>query len=167
MTKTTKRRRIYLRKYYADQTCMNLIRTITFIVLLLLSWASWYYLRPFPMIMWILLAIFLIVYVIMGMIWLPLWFKRLTFCLSPQELVYNCGLIICSRRIMKVDAIQFVTLVTTPFSKHTGLNFILISALGGSLLLPFLSYADAKTVYSFLYGIIFQNTQDSLFSGKQ
>lgn len=47
---------------------------------------------------------------------------------------------------MKTEAVQYISLIMTPFSKYTGFNFVVLHALGGTIFLPFLSKSDAEEI---------------------
>lgn len=135
-----------LKKYYADKTCLNLLRVLILILTVGLIVAAYYFLRPIPILMWILIGIFSAIYFFVGILWLPLYFSRASYLVSSQEIIRNTGFFWHMQQVMKVPAIQYATLITTPLSKYTGLNFIVVNALGGSMLLLFLSGKDAEEI---------------------
>lgn len=135
-----------MKKYYADKTCLNLLRVLILILAAGLVAAAYYFLRPIPILMWILIGIFSAVYFFVGILWLPLYFSRASYLVSSKEIIRTTGFFWHMQQVMKVSAVQYATLITTPFSKYTGLNFILVNALGGSMLLLFLSRKDAEEI---------------------
>ena len=96
--------------------------------------------------MWSLIGLFGLAYLLIGIIWLPLYFARASYIVSSQEVIRNTGFFFRIRQTMKVSAIQYVTLIITPFSSVTGFNFVIINALGGNLLLFYLSKTDAEEI---------------------
>lgn len=58
------------------------------------------------------------------------------------ELLKKADFISKKKQIIRIDKIQFTTSVSTPFSKLTGLNFIVLYAYGGMMTVMFLSDHD-------------------------
>lgn len=96
--------------------------------------------------MWILIGICLAGWLLVGVLWLPLYFSQCSYFLSGLEVVVSVGVIFKKRQVMRMSAIQYATLITTPFSRVSGLNFLLINGCGGSLLLKFISRADGEEI---------------------
>ena len=119
----------------------------------------YYYLYAFPLLMRILIAFLAAVYVLVGIVWLPLYFSRTCYIVSSQEVIRSAGFFLRVRQLMKISAIQYATLVTTPFSRVTGLNFVVVNALGGNLLLLFLSRQDAEEILRTLTSSIRSRTE--------
>ncbi len=135
-----------LKKYYADKSCLNILKVALLIFALSLTFIDYYFLFFTPILMWSLIFIFGLAYIIIGLVWLPLYFGKSSYVVSSAEVIRNTGLIVRFRHVMKVNAIQYVTLITTPFSAATGLNFVIVNALGGNLLLLYLSKPDAEEI---------------------
>ena len=135
-----------MKKYYADKTCLNVLRVLALIVTGSLIILDYYFLYFIPILMWSLIGLFGLAYLLIGIIWLPLYFARASYIVSSQEVIRNTGFFFRIRQTMKVSAIQYVTLIITPFSSVTGFNFVIINALGGNLLLFYLSKTDAEEI---------------------
>lgn len=135
-----------LKKYYADKTCMNLLRVFIFAIAISLIYLTKYYLYMFPRLMWGIIVILSVALVGAGLIWLPLYFSKAYYLVSSQEVIRNTGFFIRVRQIMKVSAVQYTTIILTPFSSVTGFNFVILNALGGNLFLLFLSKTDAEEI---------------------
>lgn len=105
-----------------------------------------YYLDSFFVLKRILLIAIGLIFILTAFAGLPLYFSQASYYVSGQEIVRAAGFFVRNRQFMKTSAIQYVTLIRTPFSQQTGLNFVLINALGGHLLLPFLSRRDAEDI---------------------
>lgn len=142
-----------MKKYLADKTCANILRVVALLVSIALIFVVWYYLRPIPILMWILASVFAAVYILAGAIWLPLFLKTLVYNISPDEIVVNSGVIFRNKVIMKTSAVRHITLVTTPFSKATGLNFVIVNVMGGNAILSFISWKDCEKILRTLRGI--------------
>ena len=111
-----------------------------------LIFVDYYFLYIFPMIMWIILIVFATAYVAIALIWLPLYFNNVSYMVSSQEVIRCTGFFMKIRQIMNVSAIQYVTSIATPFSNITGFNFVIVNALGGNLLLLYLSKKDSEEI---------------------
>ena len=135
-----------MKKYYADKTCLNVLRVLALVVTLSLIFVDYYFLYFIPIVMWALIGLFSLTFILFGIIWLPLYFSRASYIVSSLEVIRNIGFFFRIRQIMKVSAIQYVTLMTTPFSSITGFNFVIVNALGGNLLLLYLSKTDAEEI---------------------
>lgn len=89
-----------------------------------------------------------IVYYILGrrfftaIIYLPIYFKNLNYYVSNDRIIKESGFYFKKKQIIRIDKIQFTTSVSTPFSKLTGLNFIVLYAYGGMMTVMFLSDHD-------------------------
>ena len=59
-----------MKKYYADKTCLNVLRVVMFLATVGLIFVDYYFLYIFPMIMWIILIVFATAYVAIALIWL-------------------------------------------------------------------------------------------------
>ena len=91
-----------------------------------------------------------VLYLWFGIFYLPLYFSSVRIDVSPSELAICSGVLVSTRKTLRMDAVQYCTRMTTPFSKATGLNFVLIGALGGRALLPYLSAEDAREIAAFI-----------------
>ena len=55
---------------------------------------------------------------------------------------------------MPMDAVKSVSMVISPMGARTGLNFIVLNALGARLIVPFLDKEDCIDIYSFVNELI-------------
>lgn len=139
-----------MKKYYADKTCLNLLRIVLLIVVTALIYLAVRFLGFFPTVMWIAVGVVAAAYIFFGIIYLPLYFRNAAYIISNEEISKHAGFFIRTKQYMRFSAVQHAALITTPFSNYTGLNFIMISALGGKMMLLFLSRSDAEEIYSFI-----------------
>ncbi|MGN0666729.1 MAG: PH domain-containing protein [Huintestinicola sp.] len=98
------------------------------------------------------MILFAAVYVIFILILLPMWYKRIRYTITDSEIITHTGLISTTHRIMKLSAVQSSSYVSMPLSKFTGFNFITINALGGRIVLMFLSDKDSRRVMKLIDG---------------
>ena len=82
--------------------------------------------------MWIIAALFCLLV-------LPFYFIRSYFTVSSKEVTAFTGLFFTMRHFMPTSAIKSVTTIITPLGSITGLNFVVLNALGARLLIPFMS----------------------------
>lgn len=94
----------------------------------------------------VLMIIFAAIYVVFIVIFLPMWYKTIRYIMKDNEIISCSGLISKTYRIMKLSAIQHASRISLPFSKYTCFNFISLNALGGSMLLMFLSAGDCREI---------------------
>lgn len=81
-------------------------------------------------------AVFLIIYI-------PLSLKKMHIVINDIEAVFTSGIIISSEKRMRINKVELAYIIRTPFSKFTGLNFVVLCVYGKSLVLPFLSLSDS------------------------
>lgn len=94
-----------------------------------------------------------VMFMIMSMA-VPAYFKNSKAVMTEKEIVCLKGAIIKRQEHMPMDAVKSVTLVMTPLGHITGLNFVIVNALGSKLLIPFLPKEDCDEAAAFINGII-------------
>lgn len=92
------------------------------------------------------IGVFAAAYIIFALIFLRIWQKTLSYALTPDCIISDTGFFVRTRQIMKYSSVQYVSLVSMPFSRISSFNFVIVSALGGRLIMMFLSDSDAKAV---------------------
>lgn len=135
-----------MKRYFPDRTCMNIIRLIILIVTFALIICSYIFLSFIPILMWILVGVFAIAGIFIGSVYLPIWFRNTRYCISKKEINKVSGCFITSKQLMRTSAVQYTTTVRTPFSKITGLNFLIFNAMGGKIIWLFLSRKDLDEI---------------------
>jgi len=78
--------------------------------------------------------------------YLPLFLKSVRYSITDTEIIKSSGVIIRVHQSVQYSSIQYVNVITTPFSQYTGLNFIICFVYGGKLRLLFLNHTDAKEI---------------------
>ena len=103
--------------------------------------------RALPeVIIYSLMIFFAAVYVVFALIVLRFWHRSLSYVLTENEIISDAGFIVRSHQIMKYSAVQYVSRVSMPLSRISSFNFVIVSALGGRLLMMFLSDSDAEEI---------------------
>ena len=128
--------------YYADKTCLNILKILILSVTFILLAVTVYFLSFIPIVMILLCIIFLAAGFFTAIIYLPIYFKNLNYYVSNDRIIKESGFYFKKKQIIRIDKIQFTTSVSTPFSKLTGLNFIVLYAYGGMMTVMFLSDHD-------------------------
>ncbi len=128
---------------------MNLMRFLLLIVTVLLIGAVYYFLfERFMLAAKITIVVIASIYAVGALIILPIWYKSVSYCVSGETAAICSGFFIKSCQLVRIASIQHIVLVTTPFSRYTGMNFVTLNFLGGFAIMPFLSYSDALEIYS-------------------
>ena len=97
-----------------------------------------------------LMIFFVAVYVVFALIILRFWHRSLKYTLTDTAIISDAGFIVRSHQIMKYSAVQYVSRVSMPLSRISSFNFVIVSALGGRLLMMFLSDSDAEEIIEFI-----------------
>lgn len=99
------------------------------------GFADYYVLLP----LWVIAALFAVLV-------LPFYFHKAGYTVSSKEITAKSGLIVTSKQFMLTSAVKSVTAIFLPLGRFTGMNFIVLNALGSRLVIPFLSKRDAQEI---------------------
>ena len=135
-----------MRKYTFKPSALYIMSVAMFLAAGIGSALAWRYLGSFRILMFVLIGLCVGAAVLFGLILLPMYFRRTVIYISQSEITVHTGLIFLKREHMKMSAVQYVTLISTPLGGVTGFNFVILRALGGSLVLPFLSVKDCEEI---------------------
>lgn len=139
-----------MKRYLADKTSLNIIRLIILLLMTVIIILSYIYLAFLPVLMWSVIAAVTAAGIFAGSVYLPLYFKSAGYYINTDKIIKRTGVFIKTNQCMKLSSIQYLTSVTTPFSKHTGFNFMIVNAFGGKLIFSFLSKKDMEAIHSFI-----------------
>ncbi|MGN1480414.1 PH domain-containing protein [Porcipelethomonas sp.] len=138
-----------MKHYYADKTCLNILKFLILVLTFILLALTAYFLSFIPIVMITLCIIFFAVGFFLALIYLPVYFKNLNYYVSDDKIIKESGFYFRKKQIIRLNKIQFTTSVSTPFSRLTGLNFIILYAYGGIMTVMFLSDRDfAELTYN-------------------
>lgn len=84
---------------------------------------SWLYLSSMEILMYVLIAIFIAIWFILGFLLLPMYFRRTVIFLSPTEITLHTGIIFLKRSQIKLSSAQYVTRISAPLSGFRGSTF--------------------------------------------
>ena len=104
------------------------------------------YLRKLRMLMYIIVGVVCSVAFVMDFILLPLYFSKALYTFDKISISKKGGLFYTKKQLMRFSSVQYYTVIKTPLSFITSLNFVIIHALGGQVVLNFLSLSDTKEV---------------------
>ncbi len=76
-------------------------------------------------------------------IYFPLYFRYLSYDTTDTEITKHSGVYFRSHQSVLYSTVQYTTVITTPLSQYTGLNFVIFFVYGGQLRLLFLDQEDA------------------------
>lgn len=74
----------------------------------------------------------------------PRYFKITKLTVSPDEICYKSGFLADNRQYMPTASVKSVTSIITPLSQYTGLNFLIVNALGAKIIVPFMRKNECK-----------------------
>lgn len=166
-----------MKKYYADRRSLNILRVITFILLIVIAIGLKYLLYRlelmFPdyfkteestvpeIVIWTVMALAAAIYILYILIFLPLWYNSAKYCITDTDLISVSGVFFKSTHYMKISAVQYATLISAPLAKHSGFNFIVFSAHGGRMTFIFISKKDAEEIMTSVRKHTTSNTEIS------
>ncbi len=148
---------VNMKKYYISRYATRILKLILFLIALTATILSKIFLVPYPIIMYSVNGLFWGAFLIGSIIVVPLYYSRTCYYVSSNEIVKQSGFFISSRQLMKVSAIQYLTEIFTPISTYTGMNFLILNALGGKMALLYLSKKDADEITAMLSASIRKN----------
>lgn len=123
-----------------------MLRIIILVVTVVLIAVTAYFLAPFPLLMIIISSVFFVAGFFAALIYLPVYFKNMKYYVSNEKIIKISGFYFIKKQSLRVSKIQYTTEISTPFSKLTGLNFILLYAYGGMLPIMFISDHDFSEI---------------------
>jgi membrane protein YdbS with pleckstrin-like domain len=129
---------------------MIFIRIIILLLLVALDVLAYVYLAKYVIVRYIVMGVITVVGVFFLSIYVPIYFKRLSFKVSKEIISKESGFFIKSTQTMKVSSIQYVTSIYIPLFRYIGFNFIIFNALGGYMIFNFLSTQDSNKVLQYI-----------------
>ncbi len=134
-----------MKNYLPDKNCLFTLRISIIVVSLVLITAVNYFFTARVLVILIDTIIGAGAFFIM-FAYLPLFLKSIHYMITDTEIIRSSGVMIKLHQSVKYSSIQYVNVITTPFSQYTGLNFIMCFVYGGKLSLLFLNHNDAKEI---------------------
>lgn len=134
-----------MKKYKPDKNALLSVRLIVLALALFITGASKLYI-PIDIIVIIIGIAVLTAVIFFDCIYLPLYFSNLHYETDGETITKYSGVIFRTNRTVKFSTVQYTAVVTTPFSKATGLNFAILFVYGGQLRLIFLDHSDCAEI---------------------
>lgn len=134
-----------MKNYLPDKNCLFTLRIFIIVVSLVLITAVNYFFTAKVLVILIDTIIGAGAFFVM-FAYLPLFLKSIHYMITDTEIIKSSGVMIKLHQSVKYSSIQYVNVITTPFSQYTGLNFIMCFVYGGQLSLLFLNHNDAKEI---------------------
>ena len=95
----------------------------------------------------IMFAVFVILIdIFMILVYLPIYFSSLSYEMTDEKIIRHSGVFMKVHQSVRYSTVQYSTVVSTPFSDKTGMNFVILFVYGGSLRLLFLNKDDAMEI---------------------
>ncbi|MBR6984449.1 MAG: PH domain-containing protein [Ruminococcus sp.] len=136
-----------MKKYRPDRNGLITLRIAIFLASLILFAVVRYYI-PVDIIVFITTIAIVTADIFFIFIYLPLYFRSLSYSSDGIEITRHSGVIIKKHQTVCYSAVQYITIISTPFSQYTGLNFIVFFVYGGQMQLAFLDQKDAAEILS-------------------
>lgn len=136
-----------MKTYRPDRNGLITLRIAIFAASLILFAVVRYYI-PVDIIVFITTIAIVTADIFFVFIYLPLYFRSLSYSSDGNEITRHSGVIIKKHQTVQYSAVQYITIITTPLAQYTGLNFIVFFVYGGQMQLAFLDQKDAKEILS-------------------
>lgn len=134
-----------MRQFYPDRNCLLLLRGLIFAATALLFAVILYFSSSiqFTAISGCILAA---IDFLLNFVYLPLYFSSLKYTATNSELIMRSGVFFHRCQSVRYSSIQYASIIKTPFSLYTGLNFAVFYVFGGSMRLMFLKNDDMNEI---------------------
>lgn len=139
-----------MKRYVPDKKALNSIRFIMLILAVAITVISYIFLNNYNIIMWIIICVCWGAAILYGVLFLPIYFRKTVYNISDSDLRKKTGMLFFSKQFMKMRSIQYISTIITPFSRLTGLNFIIVNAWGGRMIFCFLTRDETLEISSHL-----------------
>ena len=134
-----------MKNYKPDKNCIMMVRIIITFVSFILLIAVKYFITVSVLVILVSTLVASLAFFIM-FAYFPLFVKSIEYTATDKEIMKKSGVFIKVHQSIRYSSIQYSTVVTTPFSQYTGLNFIVFFVYGGQLRLLFLNHRDASEI---------------------
>ncbi len=105
----------------------------------------------------------MLIWIIVGLFYIPLCIRRIRITVTDTQITLDSGIFLIRSRSLLIRSLQLSSILQTPFSRYTGLNFIPLRSYGGSLILPFLNQKDAQELHAFFTIYLLANSSQNRF----
>ncbi len=140
-----------MKAYYPDKIALIILQGLllaggALIIFILKYFVELYKVR-------IIVAVVIAVAVLAGtFIYLPIYFSSLRYCVGNNEIIKYGGVFLHKSSVIRTEAVQYCTLVSTSIFMKIGMNLIIFHLYGGRLIIPFVRPEDAMELMKFCSG---------------
>ncbi|MDE6518851.1 MAG: PH domain-containing protein [Ruminococcus sp.] len=134
-----------MKNFKPEKKALNALRVIILIVSAVLTGVIKIYI-PVDIVFMIFAVAIVMTDIVMIFIYLPIYFSSLSYDMTDEKIVKHSGVFFKSHQSVRYSTVQYSTVVTTPLSHKTGLNFVVLFVYGGNLRLVFLKEDDAMEI---------------------
>lgn len=134
-----------MKRFKPDKHALLTMRIIIATISLLLILAVKIYI-PITVIVLIIAVALGTVDIFLIFVYMPLYFASVRYDFAEDTITRHGGAFVKSHKSVRISKIQYTTVVTTPFSQYTSLNFVILFVYGGQLRMLFLTLDDAMKV---------------------
>lgn len=134
-----------MKNFKPERKALNALRIIILIVSVVLIGGLKIYI-PVDIVFMIFAVAIVMTDIVMIFIYLPIYFSSLSYDMTDEKIVKHSGVFFKSHQSIRFSTVQYSTVVTTPLSNKTGLNFVVLFVYGGNLRLVFLKEDDAMEI---------------------
>ena len=131
--------------YYPDRRSLTVLRVAVTAVALILIAAAKIFIKIYVL-MLVLSIFFAAAAVAVIAVYLPLYFSNLSYHADENGIKKCTGVFLKKSQAIKYSSVQYSTTVQTPFSRMTGLNFLVFYVYGGTFTMLFLRYNDMQEI---------------------
>lgn len=138
-----------MKEYYADKTCLNILRVSILVLTVIINAVLSYFLAFIPTIMIISCIVFSVAGFFMALIYLPVYFRNMKYRVWEDRVVKESGFYFIKKQSLDIRKIQYTTTISTRFRKLPGINCVILYAYGGMMPIMFVSNEDfAEIAYN-------------------
>lgn len=134
-----------MKKFRPDKNALLTMRIIISTITMALILVVRLYI-PITVIVGIIAAALGTVCIFLIFVYLPLYFSSVCYDLTDEMITRHGGAFMKSHKSVRLSKIQYTTVITTPFSRYTSMNFVILFVYGGQLRMLFLNLDEAMEI---------------------
>lgn len=122
------------------------LEIILLLIWILFSLAVHYYIGIIPIARNVVLLTLGVVFAFIMLIYLPLLFKRTCCYIEDDIIVSKFGAFFNTKTYMNKSSLIYISIVKTPLSRFTGINFLILNAFGTRAVVYFLTIKEQNEI---------------------
>ena len=136
-----------MKDYYPDKHCLLTLKLLIILAFMIIWFVTGIFIpEKFSIAVTIIRIAAGVIGFIIGFIYYPFFFRTVKYTLSETEIIRTSGVFIKIYQSVQYSSIQYTTIISSPFSKISGFNFVVFFVFGGQLRLLFLARDDAEEI---------------------